>query len=92
MFYMVSLLIFCFKFNKLIFLLLGVEIVVLGLVLEYVFLLSMFSFFYFLCFCVISSVIGLFLYGMMINVVGLDKYLFCYNNVELSLILVFDGL
>nr|QDF64296.1 NADH dehydrogenase subunit 4L [Physaloptera rara] len=73
---MICMLIFCFKFNKLVFLLLGVEMLVLGLIMDFVFVMDMFLFFYFLCFCVISSVVGLGLYGSLICGLGGDKYFF----------------
>nr|YP_004927912.1 NADH dehydrogenase subunit 4L [Heliconema longissimum]ACV96730.1 NADH dehydrogenase subunit 4L [Heliconema longissimum] len=71
-FYLVSLLMFFFKFNRLIFLLLGLEMLALGLFLYFSMFFNFICFFYFLVFVVISSVTGLFVFICSLKSYGSD--------------------
>nr|YP_009442455.1 NADH dehydrogenase subunit 4L [Camallanus cotti]ATO58505.1 NADH dehydrogenase subunit 4L [Camallanus cotti] len=48
-----------FKFSRLIYVLIGFEFLVLGCFFLYCSFISEFMFFYFICFCVMSSIFGL---------------------------------
>nr|QXT44853.1 NADH dehydrogenase subunit 4L [Crassicauda sp. Ningbo-2019]WHL46736.1 NADH dehydrogenase subunit 4L [Crassicauda magna] len=68
-----SIMTYVFKFNRLIFLLLGLELLALGLIFFFSFNFSFLIFFYFLCFVVLSSVTGLFVFVCCLKGYGSDR-------------------
>lgn len=68
-----SFLIFVFKYNRFIYILLGIEILSLSLFLSYSFKFYSFFFFYFLCFVVVSRVTGLVILFSYIKSYSYDK-------------------
>nr|YP_011004199.1 NADH dehydrogenase subunit 4L [Metathelazia capsulata]WPS93534.1 NADH dehydrogenase subunit 4L [Metathelazia capsulata] len=70
---MFSFLIFVFKYNRFIYILLGIEMLSLSLFLDYSFKFYSMVFFYFLCFVIISSVTGLVILFSYIKSYSYDK-------------------
>nr|BAV81419.1 NADH dehydrogenase subunit 4L [Litomosoides sigmodontis] len=75
LFFLSSFFIF-FKYNRLIFVLLGIEFFFFSLLCYYVFFFESVSFFYFLCFGVVSGVVGLVLFFFSVKGYGFDKVMF----------------
>nr|YP_011001032.1 NADH dehydrogenase subunit 4L [Mastophorus muris]WPN85868.1 NADH dehydrogenase subunit 4L [Mastophorus muris] len=73
-----SFLTFLFKYSRCIFLLLGIEMVFFGLIVYYSFFFESFCFFYFLCFGVVSSVVGLLIFFLCLKGFGFDKVMFYF--------------
>nr|AAO16401.1 NADH dehydrogenase subunit 4L [Caenorhabditis elegans] len=69
MFLFVSLFMFIFKWQRLIFILISLEFMMLSLFLKFSYVLGEMMFFYFMCFSVISSILG------MVVMVGNMKFL-----------------
>nr|YP_009391054.1 NADH dehydrogenase subunit 4L [Caenorhabditis nouraguensis]ARV88319.1 NADH dehydrogenase subunit 4L [Caenorhabditis nouraguensis] len=59
MFLFVSLFMFIFKWQRLIFILISLEFLMLSLFLKFSYILGEMMFFYFMCFSVISSILGM---------------------------------
>ncbi|NP_006954.1 NADH dehydrogenase subunit 4L (mitochondrion) [Caenorhabditis elegans] len=59
MFLFVSLFMFIFKWQRLIFILISLEFMMLSLFLKFSYVLGEMMFFYFMCFSVISSILGM---------------------------------
>nr|YP_009391006.1 NADH dehydrogenase subunit 4L [Caenorhabditis angaria]YP_009391090.1 NADH dehydrogenase subunit 4L [Caenorhabditis castelli]ARV88262.1 NADH dehydrogenase subunit 4L [Caenorhabditis angaria]ARV88358.1 NADH dehydrogenase subunit 4L [Caenorhabditis castelli] len=59
MFLFVSLFMFLFKWQRLIFILISLEFLMLSLFLKFSYILGEMMFFYFMCFSVISSILGM---------------------------------
>nr|ARV88370.1 NADH dehydrogenase subunit 4L [Caenorhabditis sp. 38 MB-2015] len=59
MFLFVSLFMFLFKWQRLIFILISLEFLMLSLFLKFSYILCEMMFFYFMCFSVISSILGM---------------------------------
>nr|YP_009391042.1 NADH dehydrogenase subunit 4L [Caenorhabditis wallacei]ARV88307.1 NADH dehydrogenase subunit 4L [Caenorhabditis wallacei] len=59
MFLFVSLFMFIFKWQRLIFVLISLEFLMLSLFLKFSYLIGEMMFFYFMCFSVISSILGM---------------------------------
>nr|UWI71704.1 NADH dehydrogenase subunit 4L [Strongyloides fuelleborni fuelleborni]UWI71742.1 NADH dehydrogenase subunit 4L [Strongyloides fuelleborni fuelleborni]UWI71754.1 NADH dehydrogenase subunit 4L [Strongyloides fuelleborni fuelleborni] len=71
-----SLLTFLFKGNRMIYILIGIEFLVLNVFLFFSQLLSAMAFFVLLCFSVVSSVLGLVLLVVQIKSFGTDNCIF----------------
>lgn len=79
---------FVFKYDRFIFMLLGIEFLFYSLFVYYVFFFESLLFFYFVFFGVLSSLVGLVLFFFRVKYFGSDKVLFYFLEL-LSLILVF---
>ncbi|KAK6114719.1 NADH dehydrogenase subunit 4L (mitochondrion) [Brugia pahangi] len=69
---------FVFKYNYLIFILLGIELLFFSLLVYYVFFFSSIIFFYFLCFGLMSGVVGLVIFFFSVKGYGVDKVMFYF--------------
>nr|YP_010332251.1 NADH dehydrogenase subunit 4L [Tetrameres grusi]UNY39750.1 NADH dehydrogenase subunit 4L [Tetrameres grusi] len=67
---------FVFKCARLVFLMLWIEFVFFSLIVYYSFYFSSILFFYFLCFGVVSSVVGLVMFFFCVKGFGCDKVMF----------------
>nr|ACB06317.1 NADH dehydrogenase subunit 4L [Caenorhabditis briggsae] len=76
MFLFVSLFMFIFKWQRLIFILISLEFLMLSLFLKFSYLLSEMMFFYFMCFSVISSILGMVIMVGNMKFFGSDNCIF----------------
>ena len=75
-FLFVGLFIFFFKWQRLIFILISLEFLILSLFLNFSGLISEIIFFYFICFSVISSILGIIIMVGNIKSFGSDQCIF----------------
>nr|YP_009391030.1 NADH dehydrogenase subunit 4L [Caenorhabditis virilis]ARV88298.1 NADH dehydrogenase subunit 4L [Caenorhabditis virilis] len=76
MFLFVSLFMFLFKWQRLIFILISLEFLMLSLFLKFSYLLGEMMFFYFMCFSVISSILGMIVMVGNMKFFGSDNCIF----------------
>lgn len=76
MFLFVRLFIFLFKWQRLIFVLISLEFIILSLFYKFCYILSEIIFFYFMCFSVISSILGIVVIVGNIKFYGNDNCIF----------------
>lgn len=76
MFLFVRLFIFIFKWQRLIFILISLEFIMLSLFLKFSYVLGEIMFFYFMCFSVISSILGIVVIVGNIKFFGSDNCIF----------------
>nr|BAV81397.1 NADH dehydrogenase subunit 4L [Acanthocheilonema viteae] len=74
--FFLSFLFFLFKYDRLIFVMLSVEFLFFCLLSYYVFFFESMLFFYFICFGVVSGVVGLLIFFFSIKGFGVDKVMF----------------
>nr|NP_008374.1 NADH dehydrogenase subunit 4L [Onchocerca volvulus]YP_009550071.1 NADH dehydrogenase subunit 4L [Onchocerca ochengi]AAC61616.1 NADH dehydrogenase subunit 4L [Onchocerca volvulus]ALG63678.1 NADH dehydrogenase subunit 4L [Onchocerca volvulus]APA19082.1 NADH dehydrogenase subunit 4L [Onchocerca ochengi]APA19094.1 NADH dehydrogenase subunit 4L [Onchocerca ochengi]BAV82821.1 NADH dehydrogenase subunit 4L [Onchocerca volvulus] len=67
-----------FKYERLVFILLGIEFLFFSLLVYYVFLFESVMFFYFLCFGLMSGVLGLVIFFFCVKGFGVDKVMFYF--------------
>nr|ADN52155.1 NADH dehydrogenase subunit 4L [Loa loa] len=73
-----SFLFFLFKYDRLIFVLLSIEFLFFSLLVYYCFFFESLLFFYFLCFGVMSGVVGLVIFFFNVKGFGIDKVMFYF--------------
>nr|AOP18694.1 NADH dehydrogenase subunit 4L [Dirofilaria repens] len=76
--FFLSFLFLVFKYSRLIFVLIGIEFLFFSLLVYYVFFFESVFFFYFLCFGVVSSVVGLGVFFFCVKGYGFDKVMFYF--------------
>ena len=76
MFLFVRLFIFIFKWQRLIFILISLEFIILRLFLKFSYLLREMMFFYFMCFSVISRILGIVIIVGNMKFFGSDNCIF----------------
>lgn len=76
MFLFVRLFMFIFKWQRLIFILISLEFMMLSLFLKFSYVLGEIMFFYFMCFSVISSILGIVVMVGNIKFFGSDNCIF----------------
>nr|WAP90825.1 NADH dehydrogenase subunit 4L [Neofoleyellides sp. XM-2022] len=70
--------VFFMKYERFVYVLIGIEFLFFVLLVEYVYFFESMMFFYFLCFGIISSVVGLVLFFFVVKEFGFDKVMFCF--------------
>nr|YP_010837665.1 NADH dehydrogenase subunit 4L [Mansonella perstans]QKN98993.1 NADH dehydrogenase subunit 4L [Mansonella perstans]WGC93654.1 NADH dehydrogenase subunit 4L [Mansonella perstans]WGC93674.1 NADH dehydrogenase subunit 4L [Mansonella perstans] len=76
--FFLAFLFFVFKYDRLIFVILGIEFFFFSLIVYYVFYFESMMFFYFICLGVVSGVVGLVVFFFSIKGYGFDKVLFYF--------------
>nr|YP_009162018.1 NADH dehydrogenase subunit 4L [Litoditis aff. marina PmIII]AKS28868.1 NADH dehydrogenase subunit 4L [Litoditis aff. marina PmIII] len=75
-FLFISLFMFLFKWQRLIFILISLEFLMLSLFLKFSLLISEMMFFYFMCFSVVSSILGMIIMVGNMKSFGSDQCIF----------------
>nr|YP_010481285.1 NADH dehydrogenase subunit 4L [Dipetalonema gracile]UVN17312.1 NADH dehydrogenase subunit 4L [Dipetalonema gracile] len=76
--FFLSFLFFFFKYDRLVFVLLGIEFLFFSLLVYYVFFFESILFFYFMCIGVVSGVVGLVIFFFNVKGFGFDKVMFYF--------------
>nr|NP_954721.1 NADH dehydrogenase subunit 4L [Dirofilaria immitis]CAD61195.2 NADH dehydrogenase 4L [Dirofilaria immitis] len=76
--FVLTFLFFVFKYDRLIFVLIGIEFFFFSLLVYYVYFFESVLFFYFMCFGVISGVVGLVIFFFCVKGYGFDKVMFYF--------------